>query len=411
MNQITSVGIDVSKGFSMVAIRQPGGVIVEPPFRVNHTSRELNALVQRLHILPGEIRIVMEHTSCYWRPIGLTLVNAGFFVSIVNAMLIHDFHDNSIRRVKTDRADALKIANYALTFWTELKPYSPEDELRQLLKMQCRLYERTLSTSVTLRNGLISLLDQTFPEINRMFHPLVKQSNGHVKWVDFVKTYWHKEKIATMTESRFMDSYRRWCKREHYQYYTSHARRIYGLAKETFASKPRSESTRQLICQAVDSLNAVYEALHQLRKEMLRLAQQLPEFEAVMSLPGAGNITGPKLMGEIGDVRRFTSKRALVAFARVDAMPYQSGIMDSHSRRMSKRGSPLLRKTLFQMCSICLQLSRVDDPVYLFMDRKRGEGKQFYVYMVAGAAKLFRMYYARAKSVFDADKEENKITA
>ena len=53
----------------------------------------------------------------------------------------------------------------------------------------------------------------------------------------------------------------------------------------------------------------------------------------------------------------------------------------------------------------------MDDPVYLFMDRKRGEGKQFYVYMVAGAAKLFRMYYARAKSVFDADKEENKITA
>lgn len=80
-----------------------------------------------------------------------------------------------------DPADALKIANYALTFWTELKPYSAEDELRQLLKMQCRLYERTLTTSVTLRNGLISLLDPTFPEINRMFHPLVKQSNGHVR--------------------------------------------------------------------------------------------------------------------------------------------------------------------------------------------------------------------------------------
>lgn len=123
----------------------------------------------------------MEHTSCYCRPIELMLVNAGFFVRIVDAMLIHDFHDNSIQRVKTDRADALKIANYALTFSTELKPYSAEDELRQLLKMQCRLYERTLTTSVTLRNGLISLLDPTFPEINRMFHPLVKQSNGHVR--------------------------------------------------------------------------------------------------------------------------------------------------------------------------------------------------------------------------------------
>ena len=53
----------------------------------------------------------------YWRPIALALKEAGFFVSVVNAMLIHDFSDNSIRKIKTDRADSLKIANYALTFW------------------------------------------------------------------------------------------------------------------------------------------------------------------------------------------------------------------------------------------------------------------------------------------------------
>lgn len=61
----------------------------------------------------------MEHTSNYWKPIALTLKNAGFYVSVVNAMLIHDFSDNSIRKLKTDRADSLKIANYALTFWNK----------------------------------------------------------------------------------------------------------------------------------------------------------------------------------------------------------------------------------------------------------------------------------------------------
>ena len=47
----------------------------------------------------------------YWRPIALALKEAGFFVSIVNAMLIHDFSDNSLRKVKTDKADSMKIAN------------------------------------------------------------------------------------------------------------------------------------------------------------------------------------------------------------------------------------------------------------------------------------------------------------
>ena len=52
----------------------------------------------------------------YWRPIALALKKTGFFVSVVNAMLIHDFSDSTIRKLKTGRADALKIANYALTF-------------------------------------------------------------------------------------------------------------------------------------------------------------------------------------------------------------------------------------------------------------------------------------------------------
>ena len=131
----------------------------------------------------------------YWRPIALALKEAGFFVSVVNAMLIHDFSDNSIRKVKTDRADSLKIANYALTFWQELRDYSVEDETRQMLKIQSRLYERTLNSSVALRNGLISLLDQTFPGVNKLFDEQ-RTKSGHIKWVDFVRRFWHKDCVA-----------------------------------------------------------------------------------------------------------------------------------------------------------------------------------------------------------------------
>ena len=152
-NEITAVGIDVSKGKSTVAVRRPGGEIVMMPFVVLHTAEDLAELTNTLRSIGGEIRVVMEHTGMYWRPIAMTLKEAGFYVSVVNAILIHNFSDNSIRKVKTDRADAMKIANYGLTFWIDLQEYAGEDENRQLLKIQSRLYERTATTAGMLRSS------------------------------------------------------------------------------------------------------------------------------------------------------------------------------------------------------------------------------------------------------------------
>ena len=100
-NLITAVGVDVSKGKSIIAVRRPGGEVVLMPFQVDHNTAGLSGLVKTLRGVSGEIRIVMEHTGMYWRPIALALKEAGFFVSVVNAMLIHDFSDNTLRRVKT----------------------------------------------------------------------------------------------------------------------------------------------------------------------------------------------------------------------------------------------------------------------------------------------------------------------
>ena len=127
--------------------------IVLLPFDVEHTADGLKKLITKLRQLDGEIRIIMEHTGMYWRPIAMTLKEAGFYVSVVNAILIHNFSDNSIRKVKTDRADAMKIANYGLTFWSDLQEYTGEDENRQLLKIQSRLYERTATTAGMLRSS------------------------------------------------------------------------------------------------------------------------------------------------------------------------------------------------------------------------------------------------------------------
>ena len=138
-----------------------------------------------------------------------------------------------------------------------------------------------------------------------------------------------------------------------------------------------------------------------LRTEMTHLAKQLPEYDTVCAMYGVGETTAAQLMAEIGDVRRFHSKKALVAFAGIDSPPYQSGQMDVHSRSISKRGSASLRRTLFLVMGVLLQCAPMDEPVYQFMNKKRSEGKPYRVYMMASANKFLRIYYASVKTYLD----------
>lgn len=124
------VGIDVSKGKSMIAVMRPFGEVVLTPFEVQHTAIELSELTKTLKRLVGETRVVMEATGNYHVPIALALQSAGFYVSIVNAILVHDYGNNSLRRAKTDKKDAIKLANYGLDHWLTLPRYVPEEDTR-----------------------------------------------------------------------------------------------------------------------------------------------------------------------------------------------------------------------------------------------------------------------------------------
>ena len=102
-------------------------------------------------------------------------------------------------------------------------------------------------------------------------------------------------------------------------------------------------------------------------------------------------------MAEIGDTTRFAGKQSLVAFAGVDPMPNQSGEKNVRSNKSSKRGSPYLRKALFNVMDVYIKRSPQEEPIYQFLDKKRREGKPYYVYMTAGANKFLRIYYAKVR--------------
>jgi transposase len=397
---MNSVGIDISKGRSMVAVMRPFGEVVISPFEVRHTDSELSELAKLLKSLNGETRVVMEATGNYHAPVAQMLYDAGLYVSVVNPKLVHGYGNNDLRRVKTDRKDAIKLANYGLDRWLSLPRYVPEEDTRLLLKNCYRQYQQYSKVQTMLKNNLISLLDTTFPDVNRLFTS-PSRANGSVKWVDFVADFWHCECVSALSKKFFIAKYQKWCKKHGYNFSEEKALSIYTEASNHIGVMPKTNTTKLLVEQAASQLRVTSAALAALKQEMNALASQLPEYPVVMKMFGVGSTLGPQLMAEIGDVRRFHSKKALVAYAGIDAPPNDSGDITGRHRGMSKVGASSLRRTLFLIMSVYLQNSPIDEPIYQFMDKKRSEGKPYRVYMMASANKFLRIYYASVKAYLD----------
>lgn len=399
---MNAVGIDVSKGKSTVAVLRAYGEVVASPFDVAHTESELKELANFIKKLRGETKVVMEATGNYYEPIAHYLHEQNIFVSVVNPVLISDFGGNTLRKPKTDKKDSLKIASYALSYWVDLKEYIPQEDLRKSLKLLNRQYQQASKLKTMMNNNLISLLDLTFPGINKLFTSPSRESDGHEKWVDFVIAFPHCDMISKLTFKAFSKNYKKWCTGNSYYFTEASCEKIYDFSKECISSVSSAESTVFTVIQAAKMLNSAAENCQAIQYEMNRAAAQLPEYDTVMSMYGVGKAVGPQLIAEIGDPRRFHSRKAITAYFGYDSENNDSGQKVSISNSMTKKGAGALRRTLFIIMQVLLQTKPIDNPVYDFLIKKQCEDKHYYSYMNAAANKFLRIYYARVKEVLTA---------
>ena len=187
---MNAVGIDISKGKSMVAALRPMGEVAFLPQEFLHTEVGLEQMAGAIVALGEDTRVIMESTGRYHEPVAAALHEYGIYVCVLNPLLIKQSGGGSIRKVKTDKADAMKIAKYGLDNWMNLREYTPMDTIRQQLKLCSRQYNLYMKTVVSLQNNLISLTDKTFPGVNELFSS-PDRADGHQKWVDFAITFWH----------------------------------------------------------------------------------------------------------------------------------------------------------------------------------------------------------------------------
>lgn len=180
-----SIGIDVSKGKSTVCGMKPGGEIVYTPFEIQHTREGMSELVSLLRGSGEEVRAVLESTGSYHCPVVTALLENGIFVSVVNSLRMKRFCSQSIRKVKTDRIDAMQIALYGLAYWQELQPTKlPEDTYREL-QLLARQYYQMTSMLIKAKVDFNAICDQVLPGMQE----LMNDHAGRHKLSDFVLRY------------------------------------------------------------------------------------------------------------------------------------------------------------------------------------------------------------------------------
>ena len=397
-----SVGVDVSKGKSTVCILKPYGEIVFSPFEVKHVEKELEDLAGLLNKLDGEIRVVMEATGVYHLPILTFLQEKGYFVSVINPYSMKKYaKDNSLRRAKTDRLDSIMIANYGIDRWFKLQKYEGDENTYAELKLLGRRYRYYMELHVKSFQELTHILDYVMPGIKAMFNSWDEASNKD-KLSDFVERYWHYDLITSMSREEFTEDYLAWAKEKKYHQSSAKAEAVYEMASDGIPTlSSDTPSTKMLVQEAIAVLRAVDSSLFRIISRMQELVKTLPEYSTVRSMGGVGDVLAPKLIAEIGDVRRLHNAKALIAWAGIDPPPYESGQFVGSQRRITKRGSSTLRKVGYEVMRVLKSHREPEDNVvYNYILKKEAEGKSKKAAKIAGLNKFLRIYYARVMAVY-----------
>lgn len=393
-----SVGVDVSMGKSTIAIISTEGEVISEPFEIEHTKSGFNLILEKIKNIPKDnVKFIMESTGNYCKSLLKIIIDSGYFVTVENPLTIKKYCDMNIRKVKTDKKDALKIACYGSERWHKLIKYTPSDEIYSELRFLSRQYDEQMTLKVMKKIHLSGLIEVTFPGLKKIFNG----DSVYMLMLDVYKKYYHPNLVLSKSKSSFIKDVEKISKKTGHRVGTRVAEEMYSLANECIPSSPCNESTQLAVSNCVLLLQNLEEITNNIIAKMDELARKLPEFETVSNMSGVGNKIRARLIAEIGDVRRFKNSNCLIAYAGIDVPPFQSGQFVATNRRITKRGNKHLRKVGYEtMKSLKTVKPTKDNAVYLFILKKENEGKGSITAKIAGLNKFLRIYYARVTEVY-----------
>jgi|LGOV01.1.fsa_nt_gb transposase len=329
------VGIDVASKKHDAAITSLHDEVITEPFTINNDLEGFKKL--RKEILShteslDEVHIGIEETGIYSKNICEFLALCGFVVHMINPILTcNSRKSQSLRITKTDPIDALAICRYVEYNLKRLNSYTPTlyiyDEIKSLSRARIDIQMRLNKA----KTEWTRLLDISFPEFRKAY-------NQQSKWVyNLFSNYPTTQAISKMHLNTLVDLVGTKGDR------IIVANHIKTIAKNTVGNS--SKTNKFLTNNVLSDIMHYSHQMDELKHEITNLIND--HFANILTIPGIGPITAGLIIGEIGDINRFTSPSALVAFAGLDPTVYESGEYKGKKASISKRGSRYLRTAIY----------------------------------------------------------------
>lgn len=381
------VGIDIGKNNHVSSMMDDKGKILFKAFSFSNTSDGGDALFSKLSSFssnPADFEIGMEATGHYWLSVYSFLYDKGFTIHVVNPIQTDGWRKGTeIRKRKNDTIDSVLIADlirYGSFVETHLS-----DETIFSLRTLTRFRSYLVESISDLKRKIVCVLDQVFPEYQSIFSNIFGKTSKEILLQfsspsDF-------EPVSADTLAQLLDGLSR------KKISTSKAEKLKYIASNSFGITFCKDSFTFQLKALIEQMSFIEQQVKDTEAEIGRLMENINS--PITTITGIANVTGATILSEIGDISKFDSPRKLVAFAGIDASVTQSGQYEAAHNVMSKRGSPYLRKAIFQAALI----AAFKDPVLsAFYQKKRAEGKHHLTCIGAVSRKLCYIIYAVLKN-------------
>ncbi len=377
-----SVGIDVAKRTHEACFMSAEGEEIGRPLRFPNTAGGVATLGDRLRRLEQPVSIALEATGHYWLALHERLTQEGFSVQVVNPIQTNAYRRTTVRKVKSDRRDSWIIADFHRI--GRVRPgYVPDEtilQLRELTRFRFKLVDQVGDA----KRKALTILDRVFPEYERLFSDVFIVTSRQL-----LRTAASAEEFASFDLEELTELLRRSSRgrfgKDKAQVIQMAARNSLGLS----SLGPVAALELRCLLDQIEFLEAQISQVEAAIEELMVTQEQY-----LTTIKGIGAVLAATILAEIGDIDRFSRLESLVAYAGIDPAVYSSGEFTGTQAKLSKRGSPYLRRALWLAAT---SARRYNPDLQEYYERKIRAGKPYGIVMSAISRKLLARIYVVLK--------------
>lgn len=381
------LGIDIAKNTHVASLIDEKGKNIFKGFSFSNSTDGGKSLLQIIQKYAdfSNVIIGMEATGHYWLSVYSFLYDYNFHsIHVINPIQTDGWcKGTEIRKRKNDIIDSILIAD--LIRYGDFVETTLSNEDLFALRNICRMRNYLVQSAGDLKRKIICVLDQVFPEYQSIFSNIFGTTSKQLL-LDFSSPADFEElSVDVLTETLETLSRKKIGQNT--------AEKLINSAKNSFGVTFSKESFTFQLKLLIEQVQFIEGQIKDCENKIKELMEKINS--PITTIPGIGTVLGATIISEFGEISRFDKPSKLIAFAGIDATVSQSGEFEGTHNVMSKRGSPYLRKALFQAALVA---SNTDPVLKAYYQKKRAEGKHHKTCIGAVARKLCNIIYAVLKN-------------